>query len=744
MTDTNSSLLTLEPFVRHRAFTLWRLDPPDPDSKNPKPLKVPVHYDGKTKHSGPSPAPALTADQAAQWLSYHYSNGGGLHNRPGEVNYLGAGFRPSGAGLVCIDLDDCIVGGTWSAGALAIMGRFPGALIEQSVSGTGAHIWVTVSGEGPGRRGKKRTPFGDIEVYGDGQFLALGRALGGDASVDHTLAVAALVGEFWPIVDRADRADPLQLDADRLPGILADVRSAIGTLDPDDRDEWIACGQALACLGEEGYRVWAEWSATSTRFPGGDGLHKWEEFAGDRTDYRAILAKAQRGGWVNPASRAPLPSDAAAVFGVTPAVAVVSDLPPGAMLERPANRPDPAAAGSDLSFMAAAQGLIASTVASVETALLSPEAGVKIGYDTFKDRLSISVAGQAWRSFKDTDYGRLRAAFERRGFKPVPAEAMQTAVGMVAEANSFDSLKAWAEGLAWDGVTRIDRVLVDFYGVPDTSYARAVGAYLFTALAGRALVPGEKADMALILVGLQGARKTTALEVLAPEASAFGEVDLGKDDDVIARKLRGKCVIELAEMRGFKGRDADANKAWVSRRVEEWTPKYKEFTTNYPRRCVVIGTANDDEQLDDPTGARRFLPVHVGSVDIAGLAAARDQLWAEGVVRFKAAGVAWQDAERLAKAEHHKFEVQDSWFPIVAEFMDSYPVPRLGEEVPTWRRSERPIHAHDVLTTCLRINPGQIKRADEMRVAKIMRKLNYVNDPIWSNGRMVRMWVKRL
>lgn len=734
MTDFNSTLLCREPFARHTAFTLWRLEP-----HPKKPIKVPVHYDGTTRHQTDNPAPPLTAEQCLGWLAYHRTAGFGC-STPGEVGYIGAGFRPAGTGLVCVDMDDCIAAGTWTPGALALMARFPGALIEQSTSGRGLHIWFTVAGEMPGRRGQVQTPLGKLEMYSDGQFLACGTVLAGDASVDHTAAAQALLAEFWPL--REDRADPGGVaewdarSAEERAAVLADLAGALAVLDPDNRDEWISNGQSLRSLGEDGYRLWAEWSARSTRFPGGDGLDKWDTFSGERTDYRAVLARAQRSGWVNPAQRPALPSDASAVFAVaTPAS---SPLPAGAVLTPPPGRA--VAAASGLSFMAASEGAIKPSVATVETGLLSPEAGVKIAYDVFKDRISIAVAGGDWRQLRDTDYGRLRAAFERQGFKAVPHEIMQTAVAMVAEQNQFDSLEIWANGLKWDGVPRIDRLLPDYYSAEDTPYTRAVGEYAFTTLGGRAIVPGVKADMAIIMVGLQGVGKTSALEVLVPEPDAFGEVDLGHNEETIARMLRGKSLIELAEMRGFKGRDADANKAWVSRRKEEWTPKYKEFNTTYWRRCLIVGTANDDEQLDDPTGARRFLPVHVGKVNGPALVRDRDQLWAEGVHKFKQSGVAWQEAERLARAEHHKFEVVNELQDLVEAFMATPPTPKPGEPLHTTPRSAHPIRGVDILTGCYGMVVSQIKKSDEMALAKIMKKLGYIRVNVYPRGKAVKMW----
>lgn len=752
MTDTNS-ILYLPPFNRHAAYTLWRLEV-NPNDPKKKPLKVPVHYDGITRHSlgneatgtPPNPAPPLTAAQALEWLAYHHAAGTG-HARPGEVGYLGAGFRPAGTGLVCVDLDDCITPQGWTPGAVQLMQRFPGALIEQSVGGGGAHIWFSVAGAGPGKKTKQKTPLGSIEVYSEGQFLALGTVLGGDGAVDHTAAVEALVSEYWPgAAMRQDRAMPNDWD-DKTPEqqaqTIAELRDALTKLDSDDNHEWTSVGYALSSLGEIGYALWAEWSATSSRFPGGDGLHQWDRFYAQRTDYRAIFAKAERAGWVNPARR-PALGAAETLFGAAAGPAAAAGpyhaLPPGVVTEPPASRV--AAATTDLSFMGAAQGVIPSSLAKVAETLASPESGVQLRYDSFKDDNYISIGGEPWRPVTDADIIDLRIRFERRGFKPVSADCMNDAIRAVCSTHRVDSAQEWAGGLVWDGVPRIDTVFPLFYGTADTPYTRAVGAYLFTALAGRALVPGIKADMAVILVGIQGGQKTTSVEVLSPDPANFGEVDLSKKDADLARSLRGKQVMELAELQGLTGRALEATKAWVSRKTERWVPKFQEREIEYARRAIVVGTTNEDEFLDDPTGERRWLPVKVGLLRMAELRDVCTQLWAEGVARFRDHGIEWQNAQELARAEHPQYKVHDDWAERIAAWLDEVPPTVLNGPVHTEKRSTFPLILAEVLTGAVGMLPAHIDMKASKRASKIMKSLGYVRDYVWIDGKSARRWVK--
>ena len=62
---------------------------------------------------------------------------------------------------------------------------------------------------------------------------------------------------------------------------------------------------------------------------------------------------------------------------------------------------------------------------------------------------------------------------------------------------------------------------------------------------------------------------------------------------------------------------------------------YARETRDFPRRCVFVGTTNESSYLKDATGNRRFLPVKVGVIDLAGLRRNRDQLFAEALVEWK-------------------------------------------------------------------------------------------------------------
>lgn len=389
-------------------------------------------------------------------------------------------------------------------------------------------------------------------------------------------------------------------------------------------------------------------------------------------------------------------------------------------------------------------GKIQCTNTKVVAALSRPDiCEARIGYDAFKALTMIEWASEAgsWRPFRDTDYIRLKVALETRGFTKIPTDMVKEAVGRVAEIHEFDSAIQWVSGLKWDGVPRIERFFVDCFSVEDTPYSRAVGRYAWTALAGRALRPGCKADMTPVLIGGQGLRKTSGVQAMCPTTDAFVELALDIHDDNLARKIRGKLVGEIGELRGMAGKDGDAIKQWFSRTHEEWTPKYREYSVTFPRRLLMLGTGNNSEFLDDETGARRFLPMTVlGLVDTARIARERDQLWAEGRAAFCSAGheVEWRDAEALAKEQHHQYTISDDWAPAVLDWLARDPME--GTESPT--RGEGLIRVADVLTGAIGLQLARIGKREQMRMAKVLTNLGYVRDTKWLDGKVQKVWRK--
>lgn len=207
-------------------------------------------------------------------------------------------------------------------------------------------------------------------------------------------------------------------------------------------------------------------------------------------------------------------------------------------------------------------------------------------------------------------------------------------------------------GSEWDGVKRLDGWLVDYLkaaqvvdGVDILPYLQAVGARWVLAVVARGYEPGCKADDMLILEGGQGARKSSAVRALAeaitPDCFREGfSLGMGKDDQIA---LRGRLIVEWAELSGLNRHDRNALKNFLTLRTDSYRQAYAAFERDWPRTAVFLGTTNDRSYLSDPTGNRRFLPVAVGRIDIDALRRDAAQIIGEAVVRYKAGAKWWLD-----------------------------------------------------------------------------------------------------
>jgi hypothetical protein len=385
-------------------------------------------------------------------------------------------------------------------------------------------------------------------------------------------------------------------------------------------------------------------------------------------------------------------------------------------------------------------GAVIANLHNLSLALASQAvAGVAISYDTFRDELQIAWEGEGPRPYTDADGVKIRRRLERKiGFQTVSRELFRDALLAHKADNIIDSAQLWLGRQHWDGRPRVAAFATRYLGVAPGPYAEAVSRYIWTALAARVLEPGAKADMVPVLIGPQGGGKTSAVKAIAPTPEQFVELRLDAHDDNLSRAMRGKLVGELGELRGLAGRDAEANKAWLSRTHEEWTPKYVEYTTKFPRRLVLFGTTNEDQFLQDDTGERRWLPLTVGRIDVDAIEHDREQLWAEGAFLWEAGGVAFADAERLAPDHHGAHKVIDPWDAIIAAWVEESD---FGDDLTGERRRDKPLTASRVLTDCLGLKAGQLAKRDQMRVGRILSRLGFARISTHVNGKKGWFWV---
>ena len=208
-------------------------------------------------------------------------------------------------------------------------------------------------------------------------------------------------------------------------------------------------------------------------------------------------------------------------------------------------------------------GDVFKTPANICVALL--KLGIELRYDSFADRILINGLPDFGPVLEDAALDRLWLILGRRFRLRPPKELLRTVVSDVARLNGFHPGRDYLDGLHWDGKSRIDRWLIDYGGAEDTEYTRAVSALMLIAAVRRVRSPGCKFDeMVVIENEEQGTDKSTMLATLAVRDDWFSDdLPLNISGKQVVESLRGRWIVEAAELSGMRRADIEHLKAFL-------------------------------------------------------------------------------------------------------------------------------------------------------------------------------------
>ena len=341
-------------------------------------------------------------------------------------------------------------------------------------------------------------------------------------------------------------------------------------------------------------------------------------------------------------------------------------------------------------------------------------------------------------SYVDTHYG----TFSARNY--------DIAVMKVTDDRSYHPIRAFIEDLPeWDGVERVDTLLIDYLGASDTAYVRAVTRKTLCAAISRVLRPGCKFDSMLVLNGPQGVGKSTLIAKLAGEWFS-DSLNLGDTKDkTAAEKLQGYWILEIGELAGLKKAEVETLRSFLSRQNDIYRASFGKRATPHLRQCVFFGTTNAESgYLRDTTGNRRFWPVKTpgGAAKHSWQLTGEEiqQIWAEALVYVKRGEKLYLDAdmETLAKTEQREAMESDEREGLVRVYLDTL-LPadwdsmdtferrnflngsEFGEQQRTGTVKRTSVSNMEIWCECFGKERANLRRADSNELTSILSRLGW-------------------
>lgn len=343
------------------------------------------------------------------------------------------------------------------------------------------------------------------------------------------------------------------------------------------------------------------------------------------------------------------------------------------------------------------KGGIAQTIGNVVIILEhDPSLAGRLAYNEMSQNI-VLVQSTPWREIKgesqwtDTDDASLRYYLEDvygLGGK----DKIFDAVNVVAQEHTFHPVRDYLDSCDWDGVPRVEDMLIRMFGAEDTPYTRAVTRKTLAGAVARIYQPGIKFDYMLVLRGDQGAGKTTLTRKLGGEwySDSFSTVQ-GKD---AYEQILGVWIMEVGELAGMKKAEAESIKLYISKQVDRFRPAYGRRTREFPRQCIFIGTTNETQFLRDATGNRRFWVVDLPGKAPASLWDEWDedyvkQIWGEAVQIWRAGEKLYlpHDLEEEARRIQEIYEEEDPRRGVIESYLDRL-LPENWEDLDIYSRRE--------------------------------------------------------
>lgn len=331
-----------------------------------------------------------------------------------------------------------------------------------------------------------------------------------------------------------------------------------------------------------------------------------------------------------------------------------------------------------------AKGKIENTIANAALIIANvPGLKGRIWHDDFSGRECVKLGRLPWRTvteasryWANADFACLRKFLEAFGISG--KDKISDALISVSMANHKHPVVDYLRSLTWDGVSRLDTLLIDFLGCNDDELTRCFTRKQFVAAVARVMEPGYKHDNRLVIYGSEGIGKSLLLQRMGMHWHNDSLPSISGKEGM--EELRGSWIIEMAELASTKKSEVEEEKKFLSKQFDEFRPAYGQVKEVYPRQCVFFGTTNEKYFLKGDTGNRRQWVVEADASrrkfkvweDLT--PDYRDQVWAEAVRYYDNGESTFlsQEQEVLSKGQQiaHNEVTGDERFALVQHYLD--------------------------------------------------------------------------
>ena len=449
----------------------------------------------------------------------------------------------------------------------------------------------------------------------------------------------------------------------------------------DDYDDWLAVGMALHSVGDDALLDdWEQWSAQSGKHKPSDCQRKWRSFKKSGITLGTLGDMAKKDGW----------------RGSAVTRRTVSSGGDGREADSP-----PIITKPEKLETAELLALLRSQADEIRYNVFTQQIEIKGKVIDGADRFYLKLAEMGYKVGKELAIDCLVQVANENLYNPVTEYLLHCEHNV--EPTYIDGL-ATAYLRPGDGGASI--------------YDEMLKRTLIGAVA-RAFDPGYKHDTACVIMGDQGAYKSSFWGCLGGPFYSDALGDISTKDDVMV--LHRSWIMEWAELDHITNRKhAGQVKAFLSQAVDLLRVPYGKAVEAFPRRGIIVGTTNKTAGfLVDETGNRRFWVIpttktQVDQINTATLLIERDAIWSAAVHAYRNG-----ETNRLPLAmelavqqENDAYMIESPWRSAILTYLAD-------------RRSTEVLTSEEILVKAIQKPMERQTKVDQMQVASILKELGW-------------------